>query len=118
MTYHFKQTTPNSQFPQVYDVEPQEVLENSTALVLIDVRRPEEFTGELGHVKDSALIVLDTIPEKISTLPKDKSIVFVCRSGMRSAQASAYAQMNGFKNTYNMRGGMMLWNQLQLPIEK
>lgn len=118
MSYEFKQTAPNPHFPQVYDVEPQEVLENYTNLVLIDVRRPEEFVGELGHIKNSELIVLDTLPEKMNSLPKDKTIVFVCRSGARSAQASAYAQMNGLEHTYNMRGGMILWNHLQLPIEK
>ena len=99
------------------DVTPQEVLENTAQLKLVDVREISEYTGELGHAPHAELMVLSTIPEKIKTLPQDKTIVFICRSGGRSAQAAAYAQQHGFKNVYNMTGGMLLWNQLQLPTE-
>ena len=117
MSYEFKNKSVNPHFADVTDVPPQEVLEASTQLKLIDVREVAEYTGELGHVAGSELIVLSTLPEKIKDLPKDKTIVFICRSGGRSAQASAYAQQQGFQSVHNMLGGMLLWNQLQLPIE-
>lgn len=100
----------------VMDVTPQEVNEHASQLFLVDVREDAEFTGELSHVKGSKHIKLGTIPEHLSNLPKDKTIVFICRSGGRSAQASAYALQEGFQHVYNMQGGMMLWNQLQLPV--
>ena len=118
MSYEFKNKTNNTGFAGVTDVTPQEVLENTVELKLIDVREVDEYTGELGHAPQAELIVLSTIPEKIKTLSKDKPIVFICRSGGRSAQAAAYAQQQGFTNVYNMTGGMLLWNRLQLPIEK
>lgn len=118
MSYEFKNKTNNPGFAGVIDVTPQEVLENTPHLKLIDVREVSEYTGELGHAPQTELIVLSTIPEKIKTLPQDKPIVFICRSGGRSAQAAAFALQNGFKNVYNMTGGMLLWNQLQLPTEK
>ncbi len=118
MSYKFKQTTGNPHFPEVMDVEPTEVLENATALKLIDVREADEFIGELGHVDTSELIILNTIPEKINSLPKDQTIIFICRSGGRSAQATAFAQSKGFTDVYNMRGGMLAWNHQQLPTRK
>lgn len=118
MSYEFINKSINPHFAGVTDVTPQEVLNNTAQLKLVDVREVSEYNGELGHAPQTELIVLSTIPEKIGTLPKDKTIVFICRSGGRSAQATAYAQQMGFTNVYNMQGGMLLWNQLQLPVEK
>lgn len=108
----------NPYFPDVEDVTPQEVLDNSNNLKLVDVREVSEYTGELGHAPQTELMVLSTLPEKLNTLPKDKTIVFICRSGGRSAQAAAYAKSQGYTQVHNMIGGMLLWNQLQLPTEK
>jgi len=114
----FTSQTPNPQFPKVRDVDPKEVLSTKGQAALIDVRRPDEFTGELGHIPGAKLLTLDELPAKLETLPKDKPIVFVCRSGGRSAQASAFALDNGFTDVYNMKGGMLLWNEYGLKTEK
>jgi rhodanese-related sulfurtransferase len=118
MSYKFKQISKNPHFPHVFDVEPLEVLENTDQLKLIDVREIDEYSGELGHASSTELIVLNTIPDKIDSLPKNKTIVFICRSGGRSAQAAAFVKSKGFSDVYNMRGGMLAWNQQQLPIQK
>lgn len=118
MLYEFKNTTTNPHFADIQDVTPQEVLAATANLKLIDVREVSEYTGELGHAPQTELMVLSTLPEKIKTLPKDKTIVFICRSGGRSAQAAAFAKQQGFTHVHNMLGGMLLWNQLQLPTEK
>ena len=118
MSITFQTKSPNPQFNDVTDVAPQEVLENASQLTLIDVRETSEYVGELGHVKGTQLVVLSTLPQQINTLPQNKPIIFICRSGGRSAQATAFAKSNGFKDVYNMKGGMLLWNQLLLPTEK
>lgn len=118
MAYEFKQKLPNPNFETVFDVTAEEVSSNAQNLTLIDVRQPEEYTGELGHVHNAQLVVLGELPNHIRNIPTDKPIVFICRSGMRSAQASAYAHSLGITNTFNMLGGMLQWNKLSLPIEK
>ena len=85
---------------------------------MFDVRQPDEYVGELGHIAGAELLVLDTLPDQLAKLPKDRTIVFVCRSGGRSGKATAYALMNGFTQVFNMQGGMLRWNQLQLPVER
>ncbi|MGE4130194.1 MAG: rhodanese-like domain-containing protein [Bdellovibrionales bacterium] len=50
-------------------------------------------------------------------MPKDKTVVFVCRSGARSGRATAFAFEQGFKYVYNMKGGMIRWNELNLEVE-
>ena len=118
MTYEIKNKSPNPNFDAVFDIEPKEVLENPTAFTLVDVREDDEFIGELGHVESATLINLRLIPEKLLTIPAEKPVVFICRSGGRSSQACSYAHQHGLKNSYNMRGGMILWNQLQYPVLK
>lgn len=107
----------NPETPGVEDIDPKELWDKRAQVCIVDVRRPDEYTGELGHIPGSKLIVLDTLAEYLPTLSKDQTVVFICRSGARSARATAYAQANGFTSVYNMKGGMILWNQLDLQVE-
>lgn len=113
----FTSRTANPDLNGVFDVAPDEVSKLKDQVHLVDVRQPAEYTGELGHVAGSSLMVLDTVPDQLNTLPKDEPIVFICKSGGRSARATAYAQQLGYSQVYNMKGGMMLWNALGLPTE-
>ena len=92
-------------------------LADAPLMLLIDVRMPQEYTGELGHIKGTKLIPLPTLPDHLSELPKDATIVFICKSGGRSAQASAFAHSHGFEQTFNLKGGMLQWNEQRLPVE-
>jgi rhodanese-related sulfurtransferase len=83
---------------------------------IVDVRGPDEFKGELGHIQGAELKVLG--PELMEFLDKgDRSeeIIFVCRSGGRSGQATMAALQLGYKFPINMAGGMIRWNNLQFP---
>jgi hydroxyacylglutathione hydrolase len=113
----FESTEDNLHYQGVKDVSPQELVKNLSQVSLIDVRQPEEFTGELGHIPGAQLIVLDTLNENTAKIPKDKPVVFVCRSGGRSAKASAWALEHGFTSIYNLKGGMLLWNELHFETK-
>ena len=91
-------------------------------LRLIDVRRPDEYSGELGHIEGATLITLgpdlQAYLEKGATENfKNETIVFICRSGGRSGQATMFSQQLGYTQVYNMQGGMLRWNDLKLPIQ-
>lgn len=116
-TITFESKEENLYFENVFDIEPKELSTKMNQVRIIDVRQPEEFSGELGHIPKAQLMVLDTISEKIHTLSKEETIVFVCRSGSRSARATSYAVQNGFTHVYNLKGGMILWNDLHLITE-
>ncbi|WP_374075901.1 rhodanese-like domain-containing protein [Bdellovibrio bacteriovorus] len=115
---NFETKTENPHYEGVFDIAPAELQQTMSNVKMIDVRQPDEYVGELGHVPGAELIVLDTLPDHLSKLPKDQTVVFICRSGGRSAKATAYAMMNGLTQVYNMQGGMLLWNDLQLPVER
>lgn len=104
----------------VWEISPaallSKMLKPKSELRIIDVRRDDEYSGELGHIEGAELVTLETkLTEEVEKWDKNQSIVFVCRSGGRSSRATLYAQSHGFQNVYNMQGGMMLWNELGLP---
>ncbi len=114
----FESKKTNPHFSEVTDVVAEELDKKKTEVVLVDVRQPEEFSDELGHIPGARLVVLNTLPKNLDALPKDQTIVFVCRSGGRSAQAAAYALQQGFSDVYNLKGGMIRWNELGLLKER
>ncbi|AZA51216.1 thioredoxin [Chryseobacterium carnipullorum] len=82
---------------------------------LVDVRTPGEFRN--GHLKSAMNIDwnADDFTEKAKALDKDKPVFVYCMSGPRSTAAAAKLQEIGFKNVYEMQGGMMKWRNAELP---
>jgi len=87
--------------------------------ILIDVRDADEYSGELGHIAGSRLVPLREFSERAAelTLLKDHQIVTVCRVGMRSATAAAILTGLGCEQVWNLKGGMLAWNDARLPVE-
>ena len=113
----FSSLKPNPDMPGVEDIDPQDVWKNRGNIAIVDVRRPDEFTGEFGHIPGAHHVVLDTLPMRLAEIPQDKSVVFVCAAGGRSGRACAFAQEQGLNHVYNMKGGMHAWTQLGLEVE-
>ncbi|MFY7813603.1 MAG: thioredoxin domain-containing protein [Chryseobacterium taeanense] len=82
---------------------------------LVDVRTPGEFRN--GHLKNAMNIDwnADDFTEKVKVLDKEKPVFLYCMSGPRSTAAAAKLQEMGFKNVYEMQGGMMKWRNANLP---
>ncbi|HEU4732954.1 MAG TPA: MBL fold metallo-hydrolase [Kofleriaceae bacterium] len=114
-------TIPISEAPAVEpfsDVDPAFVAARSGQLALIDVREPAEFTGELGHVPGATLVPLATLLDAAQAWDPERDIVLVCRSGGRSARAATELARRGFRHLYNLRGGMLAWNEARMPVER
>ncbi len=114
----FESKTENPDVSGVFDISPDELLKNKDQVEMVDVRRPDELEGELGHIAGIKHIVLDQLPQRLGEIDKTKTVVFVCRSGGRSAQATNFATGNGLTNVFNLKGGMILWNEKGFATEK
>lgn len=117
---YFSTAEENLYYKGVYDIDPQELaqkLKSNAPLMVIDVRQPDEFHDEMGGIPGSKQIVLETLDSNFHKLFSDRPLVFVCRNGSRSAMACALALSEGFKQVYNLKGGMILWNECHLPTE-
>ena len=88
--------------------------ENADSFEMVDVREmPEIMAGTLPNARPMPLA---TLPLKLNELDKSKTLVMVCRSGARSAQACMFLQQQGFDDVVNLRGGVMAWAQGRLPM--
>ncbi|GEL06371.1 rhodanese-like domain-containing protein [Rummeliibacillus stabekisii] len=72
--------------------------------VFVDVRTPGEY--KTRHIRQFKNIPLGS---DFSKLPKEKEIVVICQSGMRSAQACKQLKKLGYEYITNVRGGMSAW---------
>ena len=81
---------------------------------ILDVRQPDEYVQ--GHVPGAVLIPLDTLPNRLSEVPKDKEIIVVCRTGVRSAQGRDILKDAGFENVHSMTGGITAWIKQGYPV--
>jgi sulfur dioxygenase len=88
--------------------------------LLLDVREPEEFVGEFGHIAGSLLVPLDALERRLPKLLgySEREVVVVCRAGYRSASAGAILRRAGFTRVANLAGGMLRWIRAGLPVQR
>ena len=103
--------------PSADDIEPAEAHQRlSKGAMLIDVREVHEWVD--GHVVGARHIPLGQLHQHLPKLPRDREILFICRSGNRSSSATAQAKRAGLQNARNVRGGMQAWMQANLPSKR
>ena len=82
------------------------------ASVVIDMRN--HYESEIGHFKDAILPDVDTFRDSLDIIEKqmnkhkdDKNLLMYCTGGIRCEKASAYFKHKGFKNVYQLEGGII-----------
>jgi glyoxylase-like metal-dependent hydrolase (beta-lactamase superfamily II)/rhodanese-related sulfurtransferase len=101
-------------------LELQKALAGPEPPVVLDVREPEEFVGELGHIPGSLLVPLDLLQLRLPKLAGyvGRPVVIVCRAGARSASACAMLRKAGFASVSNLTDGMLAWSDAKLPVQR
>jgi rhodanese-related sulfurtransferase len=83
--------------------------------ILLDVRTPEEL--ESGRIASAKNIVWDdAFATKLDTLPHQPLFVY-CGSGIRSAKAAKVLKEKGYKEVYELEGGMKAWKAAGMVVE-
>jgi len=100
------------------DITTSQVSDLAGQVRLIDVRQPDEYRGDLGHIAGAELVPLGSLPAACASWPRDQALVVICRSGGRSAQGAAALARLGFARVHNMVGGMMKWNADRRPVQR
>ncbi|QSZ67174.1 rhodanese-like domain-containing protein [Methanofollis aquaemaris] len=84
--------------------------------VVLDVRTPEEFAA--GHIEGAVNIdwYASDFREKVRALDRETAYLVYCRTGVRSAEASAVMAEEGFGEIYNMEKGIAAWKEAGYPV--
>lgn len=83
---------------------------------LVDVRTPDEFNEK--HLTQAQNININDaeFEKRMSALDKTKPLYLYCLSGARSGRAGDWAVKNGFKEVYNLDGGITAWLGQKYPV--
>ena len=94
------------------------LLINREDAIVLDVRDPAEFAQ--GHIPNARNIPVANLAERLGELDKfkERTVVAVCASGVRSAKACSELQKAGFAKVVNLAGGIGAWNQAGLPVSR
>ncbi len=82
--------------------------------LVIDVREVHEYRP--GHVPGALNVPLSVLAARLPEVPKDRPVYVICRSGARSAQATALMRGVGIDAT-NVAGGTGAWIEAGRPVE-
>lgn len=77
--------------------------------ILLDVREPFEL--EVARVEGATLIPLGQLPDRLAELDREKEILVMCHSGMRSQQAAEFLRAAGFARVASVAGGIDAWSE-------
>lgn len=77
--------------------------------LVVDVRSPKEFHGELGHIDGALNLPLDELESRLHELPADRPLALVCHTDRRSRTAARLLHRRGYAPVAVVRKGMMAW---------
>lgn len=86
--------------------------------LLVDVREDDEW--QAGRAPDAVHVPLAQVQERLEDLDErrgSRTLIFICRSGRRSAEAARAAQAAGLAGVFNVDGGMNDWVAAGLPLQ-
>jgi rhodanese-related sulfurtransferase len=85
---------------------------------ILDVRDESEYAA--GHLPNSKNIPAEKMSERWHELEKlkEKPILVIYKSGVRSGNPSSILHKNGFTQVHDLKGGIDAWRRANLPIVK
>jgi len=86
------------------------------SFALLDVRTPEEYAE--GHLANSAIVDYrsQSFISQMDGLDRGKTYLIYCRTGNRSGKAQDVMKQLGFREVYDMTGGIVQWTEENLSV--
>jgi len=82
-------------------------------LFVLDVREEDEYIE--GHIHAAVNIYVGELEKMLDEVPQDRPVACVCSTGNRAGLAASVLLRGGFKNVYNLIGGMTAWKEKGYP---
>lgn len=104
-----------AELPVDLDVHTVAQLRGRPDVVIIDVREPYEY--QESRIPGVILMPMNSVPQRLDEIPRDKTVVVMCRSGNRSSRVVQFLRQQGFTNVHNMAGGILAWSRAGYSTE-
>lgn len=91
----------------INSMQAERLIKDKKDLVILDVRRLNEYKE--GRLFNSINIPVEELEWEVSEIEeyKEKPILVYCKIGVRSSVACNFLEQEGFKELYNLRGGIL-----------
>lgn len=99
----------------VQNIQPDSLLKLKSKFHLLDTRESSEF--EVSHLANAVFVGYDDFNfDSLKDFAKNDTIVVYCSIGYRSSKIAEKLQKEGFKNVFNLYGGIFQWVNSELPV--
>ncbi|KAA3597139.1 MAG: rhodanese-like domain-containing protein [Calditrichaeota bacterium] len=99
----------------VQHIQPDSLLKLNSKFYLLDTREQSEF--EVSHLENAVCVGYDNFSlDSVKEFAKSDTIVVYCSIGYRSSKIAEKLQEQGFKNVFNLYGGIFQWVNSELPV--
>jgi rhodanese-related sulfurtransferase len=85
--------------------------------LLVDTRSADEQREQRGTIPGAAHHPLSVVLWRLDALPRDTSVILICRHGDSSSLAAATLQDIGFRDATDVEGGFEAWLAAGLPVD-
>ncbi len=108
-------TRPAKIFRSIASREAKALMGTRKDLVLVDLREPNELRN--GYIAGSQLVPMSALAKRTKSLPADKPLLLICAVGGRSYGVGRYLSGKGYREVYNLKGGISAWKKAGLPLQ-
>ncbi len=93
-------------------------LMNQDNALILDIRSMADFNQ--GHIIHAKNIPLNSLKDQLHQIQKykEKPVIVSCKTGAQSSMACKMLKENGFEQVYNLSGGMLSWQNANMPISQ
>lgn len=93
-------------------------LMNQSNTLVLDIRDGKDFAA--GHLPRARHIPMGELEKRADEIQrfKDKPVLVTCRNGNRAGAAARVLKRLGFTNVFQLKGGLVAWEQASLPVER
>ena len=82
-------------------------ISNKEDFILLDVRTDSEYY--LSNIEGAIHIPMNSVPDTLDSIKRDKEIIVQCKSGVRSSRVCEFLLKSGYTDVKNLKGGIVAW---------
>ena len=111
----FAQDLDSTKVTSISAVELQERRGSEAALVVIDVRTPDEYASD--HIPGAVNIPFDQVAQRIAEIDAPHGVALYCMIGPRARKGESALLAAGYEKIFHLEGGLAAWIAADLPVE-
>jgi len=112
----YKGALPTEQLGLLTVQELKKRLDRGDDFVVLDVREKSKWDG--GHLKGASHIYAGHVERRLDEIPADRAIVVICNTGNHASLVASILRRRGYREVYNLLGGMAAWQDAEYNFVK